>query len=98
VAPPAALAGYSPAGAEIPCYSRQLVKLGWGNPMVFVQICRAVTIMCCCLAVFDLIDTMVKTNLSAIQQAAGAAIAVATVVIPYVFTRSVEGFPFPPDK
>jgi hypothetical protein len=66
--------------------------------MIFVQICRALTILCCCASAFLVIDSTIRIGVSAIQQTAGYALAIAVVVIPYIFTRSVEGFPFPPDK
>lgn len=51
--------------------------------------CWVVTIICCVIAGILLIDTAFASE-GAPQQAAGAAIAAALVVIPYVFTRAVS--------
>ena len=56
------------------------------------QICRIITLACCCLAAFNLFDALVRRDLSAIQQAASAALSIAMVAIPFVFTRMIEGF------
>ena len=63
--------------------------------MIFVQICRFVTMLCCCASVFIISYVAVEPGQPAI---AGYVLAIAVVVIPYIFTRSVEGFPFPPEK
>lgn len=51
--------------------------------------CWVITILCCIVAGIILISTSIGSN-GAPQQAAGAAIAAALVVIPYVFTRAVS--------
>jgi hypothetical protein len=50
---------------------------------------RGITVLCCCFAALDLAYTILGAQ-SAPQQAAGAAIACAMVIIPYVFTRMLE--------
>jgi hypothetical protein len=56
---------------------------------MFFRICRVITILASCLAAIELAFTIFGSN-SAPQQAAGAAIAAAMVIIPYVFTRMCE--------
>lgn len=51
--------------------------------------CWVVTIICCVIAGIVLMSTAFASD-GAPQQAAGAAIAAALVVIPYVFTRAVS--------
>lgn len=50
--------------------------------------CWIITLICCIIAGLTLVATMTSSN-GAPQEAAGAAIACAVVVIPYVFTRAV---------
>lgn len=57
--------------------------------MAFAKICAAITLLATVGAVLELFDTLVRAT-SAPQQAAGASIAIATAVIPYVFTRCVR--------
>jgi hypothetical protein len=57
---------------------------------MFLSICRVITGLVCSVAVLELFFTL-ATSQSAPQQAAGAAIAAAMVIVPYVFTRMVEG-------
>jgi hypothetical protein len=57
----------------------------------FVTFCWIVTVLAACMAGFQLLFTMTSAQ-SAPQQAAGAALAAATVIVPYVFTRAMEGF------
>lgn len=59
----------------------------------FLTICRAVTLLACIGAGITLLATLGGSN-SAIQQAAGAAMAAAFVIIPYIFTRIIEGMHF----
>jgi hypothetical protein len=54
-----------------------------------VAFCRVVTLTCCVLAAIGLGGTIFASG-TAIQEAAGAAICCAVVIIPYVFTRMVE--------
>lgn len=61
------------------------------RPRGFVRICWIVTLLAACGAAFQLFDVFVRGGLSAPQQAAGAALACALCVIPYVFTRAIEG-------
>jgi len=49
-----------------------------------------ITLIATCVALIDLGITISTSN-GAPQQAAGAAIACATCIIPYVFTRAIEG-------
>lgn len=49
-----------------------------------------ITVLMACVAAFYAVDTQMRAQ-SAPQQAAGAAIALCLVIIPYVFTRAVEG-------
>jgi hypothetical protein len=58
--------------------------------MVFTKLCWIVTFFAACAAALIVFDTLVKAQ-SAPQQAAGAALALAVAVIPYVFTRAVAG-------
>ena len=58
--------------------------------MWFVGTCWFVTLISACLAAAQMFFGL-KDATGAPQQAAIAAIAVASVVIPYVFTRAVEG-------
>jgi hypothetical protein len=53
------------------------------------QVCAVVTILACGLAGIQFFETLLRAE-SAPQQASGMAVAIALVVIPYVFTRSVE--------
>lgn len=48
-----------------------------------------VTLLAACAAGFQLVDTFASAT-SAPQQAAGAALAVAIAVIPYIFTRCLQ--------
>lgn len=50
--------------------------------------CWVVTIVCCIIAGIVLLTTSIGSN-GAPQQAAGAAIAAALAVIPYVFSRAI---------
>ena len=52
--------------------------------------CWVITIIASILAAFVLIGTVVGSS-GAPQEAAGAAISAAIVIIPYVFTKAVEG-------
>jgi len=56
----------------------------------FLVVCWAVTIIVTSFAAFDLIVGLTRAE-SAPQQAAVGAIAAAQAVVPYVFTRAVEG-------
>ncbi len=56
---------------------------------MFAKLCAVVTLLCACASAITLMDTLARAS-SAPQQAAGAAMAIAFCVIPYVFTRSVE--------
>ena len=57
--------------------------------MIFARICWALTLLSAGTAEYVLFDTMNRAT-TAPQQAAGAAMAVAAAVIPYVFSRCVE--------
>lgn len=57
---------------------------------MFTQICWFITILATFAASFQLLFTFTAAQ-SAPQQAAGAAMAAAMVIVPYVFTRAVEG-------
>lgn len=57
---------------------------------VFVKICWAITALAAVAALL-LFKLYMGAAQSAPQEGAGAAIAVAVVVIPYVFTRAMEG-------
>jgi hypothetical protein len=52
-------------------------------------VCYGITLVCCIIAGFELVFTITSAN-GAPQEAAGAAIAAALVIIPYVFTRCVD--------
>ena len=57
---------------------------------MFLAFCRGITILAGCLALLELVmDSSLAT--SAPQQAAAAASAAAIAIIPYVFTKMVEG-------
>lgn len=62
-------------------------SLGWRS---VVSLFWLVTLLSSCAAIFMFYFTMKHSN-GAPQQAAGAAIAIALVVIPYVITRAIEG-------
>jgi hypothetical protein len=51
--------------------------------------CWIVTILSCVIAGIQLFDTLLRSQ-SAPQQAAGAGLAIAIAVIPYVFSRAVS--------
>jgi hypothetical protein len=55
----------------------------------FATICWGITLIASCIAAFMLFGAIVSSQ-SAPQQAAGAALALGVVVIPYVFTRCIE--------
>ena len=57
----------------------------------FVGLCWTITMLATCLAGALLFFTFVGAN-GAPQEAAGAAIAVAICVIPYVFTRGCQAY------
>ena len=57
----------------------------------FVGLCWIITLLAACLAGFELFFTVGSAN-GAPQQAAGAAMAMAICVIPYVFTRACQAF------
>jgi hypothetical protein len=59
--------------------------------MNFLRISWIVTGAAACIALLQFIGSMNDAN-GAPQQAAGAAIALAIAVVPYIFTRAVEGF------
>jgi hypothetical protein len=59
-----------------------------------VKFCWFVTLLATVAATFTLFSTFVD-SVSAPQQAAGAAISAAMVIIAYVFTRCIEGFATP---
>jgi hypothetical protein len=63
--------------------------------MIASKICWCVTLLVVCLAGFDLVGVVLNTSASAIQQAAGAALVVAACIVPYVFTRCIEGLERP---
>ncbi len=56
----------------------------------FVGFCWGITALAAAVSTLILIGTFVGT-VSAPQEAAGAALAVAIVAIPYIFTRSLQG-------
>lgn len=58
--------------------------------MVFMKICWGVTILVTTFAAFGLFFGVVAAN-GAPQEAAVGAIVAATCIIPYIFTRAVEG-------
>jgi hypothetical protein len=57
---------------------------------MFVKICWVITALVTCFSALDYAATMVAAE-SAPQQAAGAAMAAVQVIVPYVFTRCMEG-------
>ena len=58
------------------------------------KFCWAVTLVVSCIAAIGLLVTFAMAQ-SAPQQAAGAAMVAATCIVPYVFTRCVEGLERP---
>jgi hypothetical protein len=58
--------------------------------MIFVKICWGVTALATVVSSLLFVSTMGAAN-GAPQEAAGAAMALAIAVIPYVFTRCFEG-------
>jgi hypothetical protein len=63
--------------------------------MSFVKICWVITALASALALLAFAAAVLDAN-SAPQEAAGAAVAAAIAIIPYVFTRCVEGLMGPP--
>lgn len=64
--------------------------------MIFLaQVSRLITVFCCGLAAVNLIMALMFPHGSVIDQIFSAALSIVLVVVPYIFTRSVEGFPFP---
>ena len=57
---------------------------------MFVKICWVITALASAVGLFILFATLSSAS-GAPQEAAGAAIAVACVAIPHVFTRAMEG-------
>ena len=57
----------------------------------FVGLCWGITVLAACIAGAVLFITFAGAN-GAPQEAAGAAMAVAICVIPYVFTRACQAF------
>lgn len=57
---------------------------------MFTKICWGITALASCLAAVGFVSSNAAAT-SAPQEAAGAAMALAIAVIPYVFTRCVEG-------
>ncbi|MFC0677495.1 hypothetical protein ACFFGH_06480 [Lysobacter korlensis] len=55
----------------------------------FIAVCWALTVAGCMLGAFLVFSTLYANG--APQQAAAAALACAVTVIPYVFTRAIEG-------
>lgn len=62
-----------------------------------VKVCWAITALAAIFAALELVAVEGSAN-GAPQEAAGAALACAIVIIPYVFTRCVEGFAAPSKK
>lgn len=58
--------------------------------MVVVKICWGITALAACIAALVFVSIMGEAN-GAPQEAAGAAMALAIAIIPYVFTRCLEG-------
>lgn len=56
-----------------------------------IRICWVVTMLGACAGMLVVIDLFTRPGVSAPQEGAAAAIACALCVIPYVFTRSMEG-------
>jgi hypothetical protein len=61
---------------------------------MFTKLCWALTLVGT-LAAGGVLALTILTATGAPQQAAGAAVSVAVAVIPYVFTRAVEGLSRP---
>jgi hypothetical protein len=58
---------------------------------MFVKICWFITLAGCGIGGLLALDMLLATDASAPQQGAAAAMACAFAVIPYVFTRAIEG-------
>lgn len=56
------------------------------------RLCWAVTGLMACSALFTIFDAAMRTDLSAPQYAAIAAGVCAKLLVPYVFTRAVQGW------
>ena len=68
-----------------------------------IRFCWIVTMLGACAGMLAVIDIFMTHGASAVQQGASAAIACALCIVPYVFTRSIEGLnrgggPSPPDR
>lgn len=60
------------------------------KPLYFMKaFCWVVTLICCGIATLTLFTAMTQSN-GAPQEAAGAAIACAIAIIPYVFSRAIS--------
>lgn len=57
----------------------------------FLAICWVVTLLATLVATFLVLPALLSSSASAPQQGAAGAMACALCVIPYVFTRAVEG-------
>lgn len=56
-----------------------------------LKLCWIVTMLGACAGMLCVINLFMSRGISAPQEAAGAAIACAMCVVPYVFTRAIEG-------
>jgi hypothetical protein len=60
-----------------------------------MKFCWLITLLSTCFGFLVLANVFIAKGISAPQEAAGAAMACALCVIPYVFTRAVEGLARP---
>lgn len=58
--------------------------------MFWVKLCWVLTLLCACIGAIGALGSMAP-GMSAPQEAAMAATACAVAIVPYVFTRAVEG-------
>ena len=58
--------------------------------MAFIKLCWGITLLTTCFAAFAFFTMMVDAK-GAPQEASAAAIALCICIVPYVFTRSIEG-------
>lgn len=56
-----------------------------------IRFCWIVTMLGACAGMLVVIDIFMTHGASAVQQGASAAIACALCIVPYVFTRCIEG-------
>jgi len=82
-----------PPAQALPAGAASAAAPGAGSfGAAFESFCWVVTLLAACIAAFDLLNLAISTSLSAPQYAAMASGACAKVIVPYVFSRAVQGW------